>query len=288
VSRQSRCRFDLVAPGLRSALVAIITVAGTAGAAEPPPCFASASLDPDNAVEGEPVLYRVRIARRADAINAVLDPPSFAALRAEWLEGPTEIAELHDGFDYRVREERIALVAGTPLRLTLGPAVVRCTTLRDGVRQTFDAPVAETNLTISALPEKGRPAEFSGLVGAPTLIVTVTPQSVALGESIRVAVLMRGSGNLWEARDPLPALDDAEIFRQRPVLRVQRGRTLSVARHFIYDVVPRKQGQLVIPKIVVPYFDPSTNTYDEARADGTSVDVTPRRTQHQTGEPSAR
>ena len=136
--------------------------------------------------------------------------------------------------------------------------------------------VPAVKLTIRPLPAKGQPAAFAGLVGEPSLVVTVTPRNVSLGETVRVAVLMRGDGNLWDARDPLPPLENAEVFRSRPVLRVDRGAKLSVARHFIYDVVPRKEGDLVVPEIVVPYFDPVTATYTQAQASGATVKVAPR------------
>lgn len=258
------------------AVAALISTAATAWAGEPPPCFAVASLDSDHAVVGEPVLYRVRVARRADVISAVLDPPNFSALRAEWLEGRTDSSVTQDGVAYRIREEHIALVASAPVLLTLGPAAVRCTTLRDDVRQTTRVTVPAVKLKIHRLPEEGQPATFSGLVGKPSLVVTVTPRNVSLGETVRVAVMLRGNGNLWDARDPLPPLENAEVFRSRPVLRVDRGAKLSVARHFIYDVVPRKEGDLVIPEIVVPYFDPVTATYHQAHASETIVKVAPR------------
>lgn len=259
------------------ASAATVSLAAAVEGAEPAPCFAAASLDPPRAVVGEPLLYRVRIARRPEVISATLDPPNFSSLRAEWLEGRPEVEEIHDGRAYRIREEHIALFAGTPLRNTLEHGAVRCTTLREGMRQTLLVPVSPIPLSVFTLPAAGQPARFAGLVGAPTLIVTVSPRKVPLGETVRVAVLMRGNGNLWDARDPLPALENAEVFRQRPVLRLDRGATLSVARHFIYDVVPREQGRLVIPEIAVPYFDPTTNSYSESRAEKTEIEVAPRR-----------
>jgi len=258
------------------AVLALFYTAATAAAAEPPPCFAEASLDPERAFVGESVLYRVRVARRADVISAVLDPPNFSALRAEWLEGRTDSPLTRDGVAYRIREEHITLVASIPTLLTLGPAAVRCTTLRNDVRQTTRAIVPTLKLKIQRLPEEGQPAAFSGLVGKPTLVVTITPRNVSLGETVRVAIMLRGDGNLWDARDPLPVLENAEVFRSRPVLRVNRGAKLSIVHHFIYDVVPRKEGNLVVPEIVVPYFDPITATYRQAHADGATVKVAPR------------
>lgn len=258
------------------ALAASVSAATTVVAGEPPPCFAVVSLDPDHAVVGEPVLYRVRVARRPDVISAVLDPPNFSALRAEWLLGRSDSTVTRDGVAYRIREEHIALVASAPALLTLGPAAVRCTSLHEDARQTTRTEVPAVKLTIHPLPAKGQPAAFAGLVGEPSLVVTITPRHVSLGETVRVAVLMRGHGNLWDARDPLPPLENAEVFRLRPVLRVDRGAKLSIARHFIYDVVPRKEGDLVVPEIVVPYFDPVTATYAQAKASGATVKVAPR------------
>jgi hypothetical protein len=55
-----------------------------------------------------------------------------------------------------------------------------------------------------------------------------------------------------------------------------------VRRRFAYDVVPRREGVLVVPELRVAYFDPIAERYAEARVAGVEVAVGPRTTRAET------
>jgi len=265
-------------PGLLrscATLAALVGIAAPGRAGDAPPCLASVTLDPGSAVIGQQVLYRLRVLSR-DEVAAVewVEPLAFPGFRAERLAGPPQPDRVERGdASYHVHEEQRALFPERSGTFALRGAGLRCRVGGESNRF-FLAPVPVATLTVLAPPEAGRPPGFAGLVGPLTMRTVVEPRVVTLGESVRLAVMLRGSGNLWDAPDPL-ALEgaDAELFRHRPVRRLEPGSRLLVRVHFVYDLVPRRAGTLLVPSIRVPYFDPETRRYEVASAPAVAVAV---------------
>jgi hypothetical protein len=273
--------------GSRRLAAATLLALGAAWAApalaNAPACLTSLELEPTSAFVDQQVLYRLRILSRED-VRAVdwLEPPAFPGLRAEHLPGRPEAGLLtREGVRYRVREEHRALFPERAGELAIGPARLRCW----AGQEVLDASVPQAVLRVRKLPAPGRPADFAGLVGPVALSLRAFPSSVALGASVHLELRLQGGGNLWDAPDPLPddaALGDAEVFRQRPELELERGTSLFVRRRFAYDVVPHREGVLVVPELRVAYFDPIAERYAEARVAGVEVAVGPHTTQAKT------
>jgi hypothetical protein len=266
---------------LRRSVIAALLVGALGPAAradDPPPCAATASFDTDRATVGQQVLYLVRILFREDVIAVDwAEPPSFPGFRAEWLPGsPSPEPILRDGVRYRAREERRALFPERPGELRVKPAGLRCRIATDEGERIFAAPVPAAALRAVAPPAKTRPPDFAGLIGPIAVQTIVTPRELLLGESVRVAVMLRGSGNLWDAPDPLAGIEDAEVFPRRPEISLESGATLSIKRHFSYDVVPLREGALVIPAVRVSYFEPQAGHFATAATEAVSVAVGPR------------
>jgi hypothetical protein len=263
--------------GVAALLVATAGLAtGESGA--PPPCSATVTLEPDRAVPGQQVLYRVEISSPEGVAGVTwVEPPSFPALRSERLPGTSQPGRVaQEAASQRSQEERFALFPErTGLLVLRGPAV-RCTAAGGG--EEFPVRVPDIRLLVEPLPEAGRPETFDGLVGPLALRVTVTPHEMRVGDSVRVAAMLRGGGNLWDAGPPFDeaSLGDAEVFALRPSLALERGRILRVRRHYGYDVVPRKAGSLIVPAVRVPYFDPESQTYAVASSTEVRVHVAAR------------
>jgi hypothetical protein len=253
--------------------------------ANAPACLTALELEPSSAFVDQQVLYRLRILSRED-VRAVewLEQPAFPGFRAERLPGRPELDRLtRHGVEYRVREEHRALFPERAGEFAIQPASLRCW----AAQEVLDASVPMATLHVRELPTAGRPADFAGLVGPVALSFRIEPRSVPLGASVSIELALQGGGNLWDVPDPLPegtALGDAELFRRRPELELERGTSLFVRRRFAYDVVPRREGVLVVPDVRVSYFDPVAERYAEARVAGPDVAVEPRATR---GGPAA-
>jgi hypothetical protein len=152
--------------------------------------------------------------------------------------------------------------------------VLRCQSPR--ADETLHVPAVR--LDVEPLPEAGRPKDFGGLVGPLLLHLTVTPERVALGQSVRVALLARGTGNLWLLDAPFAAsaFPGAQVFEKPPELALERGRALYVRQHLALDLVPRAAGRLTIPALRVPYFDPERHAYRVAETQEVAVMVEER------------
>lgn len=277
-----------------AALAAVAVVAQTdpARSAGPDPCRATARIEPEQAVVGQQVLYRVRIESREDVDEvAWVAPPAFAGMRVEALPGSPSLPSVtRDGARFRVREERRALFAERPGEYALRADGFRCT-VRDGEREISSiAPIPVLAMRVRPPPAPTRPPDFAGVVGPLVLRASAEPARVALGESVRLSVEIAGAANLWDAADPHPrddAFDGADVFRQHAAPVVERGERLFVRRRFVYDLVPRRAGVLRIPVTRVVYFDPGAGAYRSATAAGLSIPVSPSRDQPATPDRAA-
>jgi hypothetical protein len=262
---------------------AALDATGEADAPEPSPplCQATLRLEPEHAFVGQQVLYEARILRRRDVSALSWDrPPSFPAFRAEWLPGisgdvPVELA----GESYLAFFERRALFPARDGVLEVPPAALRCETAegQESVR------IPGARLTVEALPAAGRPPDFAGLVGPVEVGVTANAATIELGASVRISVALRGATNLWDAAPPLPApgavdaWDDVEVFPYPPEIARDAGRRLRLRRYFVYDLVPRREGELRVPPLQLAWFDPVEQRYRATESEPLTVAVVPPR-----------
>jgi hypothetical protein len=233
-------------------------------------------LEPDRAVVGQQILYRLRILRRRDVIELDWERnPSFPGFRAEWLPGilRDEFVD-RQGESYRVYEERRALFPVRSGVLGIPAAGLYCAT----ADEQESVPIPAARIEVDALPVASQPPDFSGLVGPVEAALTATPRKVALGETVRISLVVQGPANVWEVRSPLSgafALPDAELFSRPRSLARDVGRRLILRRYFSYDLVPRREGTIQIPQIRIPYFDPETRRFEQVVLPGSELSVTP-------------
>ncbi len=256
--------------------------------APPEPCRISVEADPSEAVVGQQIIYRVRIVRRDDVARMDwIHPPTFPDFRAEWLPGQPERESFSLGQSrFVVRQEERAIFPMRAGLLEIPGARLLCQVAEAGTGQrqrSVENPdgivdVPALRVPVKPLPERGRPPAFSGVIGALRVTTLAEPSRIALGESVRVSVLVRGAANLWNLDPPFGADADfgsAEIFRRPPALEVEAGDRLQVRRIFHFAVIPHEPGTLVIPRVEIPFYDPSRGAYALARAAPVPIEVVP-------------
>ncbi len=245
---------------LRAGSLIGVLLAAAPSAARPERCRVKVEVMPGHAVVGQRITWIATIERRGDVRDVDWrSAPRFPGFRAEWLPGEL-LPDPVGTSGWRAGLERRALFAARAGVHLVPPASLDC----DG----RPVEVPGVRVGVEALPEAGRPADFSGLVGPLRVTSRLVPERVALGESARLWVVVRGGGNVWRADAPLDedALPHVDVFPDPPTLDVESDREISVRRTFRYQLVPRREGAVRIPAVRYAWFDPETRRYRSAQA----------------------
>ncbi|WP_298951898.1 BatD family protein [uncultured Nonlabens sp.] len=153
--------------------------------------------------------------------------------------------------------------------LTLDVKVQIPTSRRDFFGRPYTTTVSRTvsagkrAITVKNLPAIGRPASFTGAVGAFDFKVETDRAQLDAGESLTAAVGVSGSGNLKLMQLPkLKAPQSLEVYDPERINKVSTniyGMRGSIKDS--YTVVPQYGGKYVIPPVEFSYFDPKKEQY---------------------------
>lgn len=234
----------------------------------------------DAAARGLDFEPRVPAAGRRDPV--VLQ---VAGRDTQWHWGQTRV----DGQPFTTLSFAAALFPARPGALRAAPATVVFDgvagyrqerdffgrTVRQPVRQRFVVPSNEVTLTVRALPEAGRPAQFSGLVGRFEITAQAAPQEVKVGDPVAFTVTISGSGDLRRLQAPdLAAVSAFREFRVNadavPALSAQR----ATLRHTLRALHPEVTA---IPPVRISVFDAERGAYTELASEPIPITVHPTR-----------
>ncbi|WP_291865442.1 BatD family protein [Maribacter sp.] len=130
-------------------------------------------------------------------------------------------------------------------------------------------------IKVQALPEKGKPADFSGAVGDFDFSVTTSKTELNASESLQAKVEVSGKGNLKLFQLPKPNLPSSlEVYEPefnegiRTTLTGMQGKVSDS-----YTVVPAYKGKYPIPSISFSYFNPKTKQYITAHSNEILINV---------------
>jgi len=197
--------------------------------------------------------------------------------------------EVVRGRSVRTLSFDVIVVPKSPGRHELGPMSV---TFDVGARQrsVFDvfedrssarrASAMSDPITIDVkpLPEKGRPADFGGLVGSYTLRTMAEPKSVSVGDPITLKLIVDGPDPTSRVEAPdlarVPGFGAFKLSGEG--WRVDSGE-LPGPRAFSTTVRVTDPKAAEIPAIEIPYFDPGDAKYKLARSEPLPLLVRPTR-----------
>jgi len=262
------------------------------------PVFIEASIgSPDVYVE-EQVLYILKLYRRVNVDNLTLSLPQVEHIAFKQLGKPREYQATVGGATYQVLEVRYSLSAAKDGEYVIGPSKMNMRVRGRGSQSLFDdffqSPFSSfssgrpltvaadpVELNVLALPEKERPADFSGLVGNFRMESRLQPKSLKAGESATLTVQINGKGHINRIPDiDLPELPFARAYNDQPLLETEQDdQGIGGRKTMKWALVPQEAGRFDIPILKVSYFNPETEKYDVLQTSLHTLSVLPGTTQ---------
>jgi hypothetical protein len=146
-----------------------------------------------------------------------------------------------------------------------------------GTLKKFVTPSNTLSLTVRDLPEKDKPANFSGLVGAFTIDASAVPTNVSVGDPITLTIKLSGADYMKPVELPplgqQPAL--AKYFKIPD--EMAPGKIEDNTKIFTQTIRATTADVKEIPPIELSYFDSSDGIYKIARTKSIPLTVKPTR-----------
>lgn len=141
-----------------------------------------------------------------------------------------------------------------------------------GRMQTVVRKTKPLTLRVRALPEAGRPADFSGAVGDLEFEVKLDSRRTQVGDAVTLTATVEGEGFLRAVAAPeLDVPPDIKVYdpKVQSSTHAVRGRLIS-RKSWEWVLVPLVAGELEIPDLRFSYFDPAKSSY-RTRSSGRST-----------------
>jgi BatD DUF11 like domain len=240
--------------------------------------YAEANFEPSTIVPGEPSTLTYRLYLRQDRKRAIKEP-TFAP--------PTELLSLGErsdstsstidaeGTEWQVQTWRWPVSAAQAGTFTAVGQQKWFRCREDLFRQLIaesehNVAIKPGKLTVLALPDEGRPEDFSGLIGPLVANASIDRTRIATGEGTTFTVTLTGM-QIGLARRPVINLPNtAQAYPKDDT-------TAKDLRTFTWDIVPSTTGELTIPAISFPYFDPQKKAYHRATTKPLTIEIIPGR-----------
>ena len=256
---------------IRCVLTCLALVAATFGASSldaqsqgEGPLFVRASIDNDRPYIGQQVTYAVRIYQRSDFTQKLrYFPPGFEGF---WNNQPVqreEYTETIGAEEYRVIELRTLLFPSVVGANSIEPAHLAIDTEAPGSHEALESEAVAVE--VRSLPT-GAPQGFVGAVGRFEISAAVNSTSGTVNEPVLLTVTITGEGNVEALPDPAwPDFSGWRAIESPPVAaaRVVDG-IITGSRIYEIGLVPEGGGELAVPEIVYPFYDPEAGGYVQA------------------------
>nr|WP_294934202.1 BatD family protein [uncultured Flavobacterium sp.] len=131
------------------------------------------------------------------------------------------------------------------------------------------------SIIVKALPEAGKPVDFTGAVGAFDFKVKPSKTTLKSGESLQLTVSVAGKGNMKLFTLPKPVVPSAlEMYdpeHKESITTPLSGTQGTIAD--IYTIVPQYKGNYSIKPLVFSYFDLNAKTYKTITSEEIRINV---------------
>jgi len=236
------------------------------------------------------VVYKLYVAQNTGVRNwREIDSPRFSDFWSQNIDvqGFDAKQGTYKGEDYRyVVLRKTVLYPQKTGKLKIEPLSLDVTVevpsqRRDVFGRAFTSTVNRTvssgnrTINVKALPEAGKPENFSGAVGNFGFKVTTNKQTLKATEALELKVEVAGKGNLKLFQLPKLILPSAlEVYEPEHSENVQvRGSGMQGSISDTYTVVPNYQGSYPIPKVSFSFFDIKSKRYKTLTSDRVVIEV---------------
>lgn len=247
---------------------------------------ASQDLELEAIVEGQPPFYpgqhvtlRYRIYYNR---NIELTEEHLPLLQAEGFQkvGEKNIRDYQTA-THTVQEISQEVRAIEPGHYTYGPSIIEGVSYQEDIlgKRKYDktrlrASAPAVPIEVTAFPEEGKPASFTGAVGAFSIKARLlTPTKVTMGEKIEVGVRLTGGPDLEDVIFPQidcqPGFSGFFQFDAFPPFEQQENQS----REFIFNLRPLSAHLTDIPPIEFSYFDPQAKEYKSIQTSPLPISV---------------
>ena len=270
---------------LRILIVATIAVAAMVVVAVPPvhaqappgeALFIRASLDNDRPYLGQQITYSLRIYQSRDAnlssVRVRYNAPGFAGFWNSQQTRQDEYEETIGSGEYRVVDVQSVLFASIVGASSIEPAVLEVSNGASGTPGRLESEAVAVEVRPLPVPE---PEGFTGAVGRFEISASADVGEGNLNEPVTLTVRVSGEGNIEALPDPeWPAFVGWRVI-ESPVSvesQVVAGQ-ITGSRTYEIVLVAEQAGQLTIPEIRYPHFDPVMEGYVELATDSIAVNI---------------
>jgi len=257
------------------------------------PLFLRAALSSKRIYVEEEAIYSLKLYCQKRVGDLSLNLPETEHLTFKQLGKPVEYQGVYNGESYKILEVRYSLTASEEGIYAIRPSRMNMTVLesrRRSPRSLFDDPFFSMSssrpmtldsepleLEVVSLPDKGMPADFSGLVGTFDIESSLEPSRIKAGESATLTVCLRGRGNIKRIPDlKMPGLDQTKVYEDQPVLEEKSdSKGVTGSKTMKWALVPETEGQYRIPPLAVSFFDIARHKYRTIETRPHSLTVLP-------------
>ena len=240
---------------------------------------ATVVFEPSTIVPGQPAILIYRLSLRQDRPRAIkepaLSPPAGVMVLGDRSEKKSETTD-KEGRKWQTQTWRWPVSAAQPgsFEARGQQEWFRCR------HDLFNQLVAESShqlaikpgvLTVTNLPDEGRPADFTGLIGPLEASAVIERPRIAAGEGTIFTLTLKGPQVGLGKRPTLTLPPGVQAYAK------DDNEEKTGERHFRWDLVPANAGEIILPALSFPYFDPVSHSYQRASSPALTMTVLPGR-----------
>lgn len=245
-----------------------------------PDVFLYAVADKSNVWVGEQITVSWLLFARKEILKYEPTPPRLAGLWSEVLFEPASFFKYTDARigerDYVVAMvSKRAFFASSSGKLVIEPLQAKIATVSTALDRLESIASNSLQLTVEGLPQPAPQGFDKSYVGTFSIAATVDRDLLQAGQPLTLSVRIRGQGAM--ARTNAPRLKfPGFVFEEPRDFEYQaknEGDVIGGERLYRYWTTPSAGGEQTIPAIELHYFDPSSGSYEMARASAIGVTV---------------